>query len=146
MSLTSAGIDHFADIDPAAVPPAPRFLYEAARSRFLLRPARRERRKVPRFFLAAEVLARPLNADLTPAGDAFRGVVIDLSNDGVRIIHIERVRAPLLVVRLGLWDDAIELVARLNRAVRVNSHYEHAGRLLQPPPIAPVEDDPDASG
>jgi hypothetical protein len=141
MSIAPAVPHLFADIDPAVVPAAPRFLYEAARSRFLLRPARRERRKVPRFFLAAEVLARPLRADFTPAGDPFRGVIIDLSNDGLRIIHIERITSPMLVVRLGLWDDAIELVTRLNRAVRVGSHFEHAGRLVEAPP-APPEADP----
>jgi hypothetical protein len=132
MSLTvpRAGTEPFADVDPEAVPAAPRFLFEVARSRFLLRPARRERRRVPRFFLAAEVLARPLALDGGPAGAAFRGVIIDLSNDGLRIIHVERVTAPLLVVRLGLWDDAIEFVARMSRAVRIGSHFELAGRFL----------------
>lgn len=126
------GLEPFADVDPGIIPPAPRFLFEAARSRFLLRPAGRERRKSPRFFLASEVLARPLEADGTPASGAFRGVIVDLSNDGLRLMHVERIVEPLLAVRLGLWDDAIEFVARVNRAIRIGSHFECAGPFLTP--------------
>ncbi|MBA3312445.1 MAG: PilZ domain-containing protein [Planctomycetota bacterium] len=119
------------DSDFSRLPPAPNALFALARQQFLASPAG-DRRKSPRFFIAAEAVVRPLTPEGTPAGDAFRGVVADLSTGGMRLMHTEEVATPLLAVQFGLWEESVSLVLRVIRCRRRESHVEYSGAFLTP--------------
>lgn len=124
--------DPFSDVEVDRVRPAPRFLFDAARGRFLLRRIGVERRKAPRYYIAAEALARPLDADGLPAGEVFRGVVTDLSRLGLCLLHSRFVAADCLAVRIGLWSDSLTAVLQVSRVVHAGFHVEYAGPFIEP--------------
>ena len=125
-------LDPFAGVCAERLTAAPAHLFESAREQFLRPSMASERRGSPRFYIAVEAVARPLAADGTSAGEPFRGVVADLSNSGLRLLHCERLAAPLLAVRIGLWNDSVSVVLRIIRSIEHDSHCEHAGPFLAP--------------
>ncbi len=118
--------------DIAELPPVSNDLFDVARQQHLASPVHDARRAAPRFFIAAEMVGRPLKADGTPGGSSFRGVVADLSSGGMRLMHTSDIESPLLVVRFDLWDETVSMVLRVLRRQRRGMYFEYSGAFVTP--------------
>lgn len=121
-------------------PPAPG-LFEAARGLAdAWQPVRDDRRRVPRFVLAADALFRAVDAEDRAFGMPFRAVVADLSTDGLRLFHSRTIVARRLAVRLSLWATTVTAIVEICRSSRAPDHFEYAGPFAAPLKLIDSED------
>lgn len=132
-TLAAPDYDYFAGVDPDTLPPPDPALFEAARGLADgWQPVGCERRRVPRFVLAADALFRPVDTEGRPIGKPFRAVVADLSTDGLRFFHSRSVVARRLAVRLSLWATTVTAVVEVCRSAQAGGRFEYAGPFAAP--------------
>jgi hypothetical protein len=126
-------LDPFADVCQAAIRPAAPGLVDATRRAHgrVVTVAGRQR-SAERFNVAATIVARPVDADGSPTGEAFEAVVSDLSRGGLRLLHSRYLPTTHLAVRMPV-DRAVTvstLIMLVTRVIAVGCHYEYAGPFV----------------
>lgn len=95
-----------------------------------------ERRRTDRCQIREEVLVRPLRADGTPGGRAFRAIVTELSAGGLRLFCDRPASPGPAAVRFGDGPDAAVRFVELTRLRKVPRGYEYAGAFkVAAPPV-----------
>jgi len=125
-------VDPFEGVDVGLLPPAAEALFVIARTQSRQPVQGQERRLTPRFYIAVEGVARSLGADGLAVGEAFRAVIADVSNGGLRLLHGSSLATPFLAVRIGLEADSVTVIVRVIRSGDRQTYFEHAGPYHTP--------------
>lgn len=121
--------DPFARIRLSAIPP----LTASVPPVRLMRPSppraqnQPERRQSPRRPVRENALVRSIRPDGTAAGPAFRVIVTEISDGGLRLFCDRPVPPGSSAVRLGSGHDAEVRFVELARTRKVPGGYEYAG-------------------
>jgi hypothetical protein len=101
--------------------------------------SRKERRKEPRFSLAAVIDVQPLDAEFRPVGGFYQVVTRDISRSGIGILDTRPVKSTYLALHIvNFQGEKLDVVAQVLRCQQLGAAgvYDIGCRFVQPPASA----------